>query len=185
MIKKVLKETENKMEKVLEATKREFDKVRTGRARPSLVEGIRVDYYGTMTPLNQMAQISAPEPRLITIKPWDKSSIEPIQKALMKSDLGLNPNSDGEVVRLNIPQLTEERRKELTKIVKKKAEEEKVAIRNIRRDANDELKELENNGDISEDNMYRGMDNIQEITDEYIQNIDLLLEEKEEEIMEV
>ncbi len=181
----VLRETEEKMKKVIEATKREFATVRTGRARPSLVEGVKVDYYGALTPLNRMAQISVPEPRLITIKPWDKSVIATIEKAIMKSDLGLNPNSDGEVIRLAIPQLTEQRRKDLVKVVKKKAEEERIAVRNLRRDANDELKMYKDEGEISEDDMYRGLDEIQELTNDYIKKVDKLLEEKEAEIMEV
>ncbi|MCK4257519.1 MAG: ribosome recycling factor [Halanaerobiales bacterium] len=181
----VLRETEEKMKKVIEATKREFGTVRTGRARPSLVEGIKVDYYGTPTPLNQMAQISVPEPRLITIKPWDKSVISSIEKAIMKSDLGLNPNSDGEVIRLSIPQLTEERRKKLVKVVKKKAEEERIAIRNLRRDANEELKLYKEESEISEDDMYQGLDEVQEVTNEFVKKIDELLKEKEAEIMEV
>lgn len=185
MIEQVLRETEEKMKLVIEATKRDFGTVRTGRARPSLLDNVRVDYYGVPTPLNQMSQIAAPEPRLLVIKPWDKSVIPLIEKAIMKSDLGLNPNSDGEIVRLNIPQLTEERRKELVKVVRKKAEEERVAVRNIRRDANDELKMYKEEGEIAEDNMYRALDDVQKLTDEYIKKIDQLLEEKEAEIMEV
>jgi ribosome recycling factor len=185
MTAEVLRETEEKMKKVIEACKREFGTIRTGRARPSLLDNIRVDYYGTMTPLNQMAQVSAPEPRLLTIKPWDRSVIPTIEKAILKSDLGLNPSSDGEVIRLNIPQLTEERRKDLVKVVKKKAEEERVAIRNLRREANEELKLYKEEGEISEDDMYRALDDIQKLTDEYVKKIDQLLVEKEEEIMEV
>lgn len=185
MIDQVKRETEDKMKKVIEACKHHFATVRTGRARPSLLENIKVDYYGAMTPLNQMAQVSAPEPRLLTIKPWDRSSISSIEKAIMKSDLGLTPNSDGEVIRLNIPQLTEERRKELVKVVKKKAEDERVAVRNIRRDANEELKLYEDEGEISEDDMYRALEDIQKLTDDYVKKIDQLLAEKEAEIMEV
>ncbi len=185
MVGQVLRETEEKMKKVIEATRREFGTIRTGRARPSLLENIKVDYYGVLTPLNQMAQIAVPEARLLTIKPWDKSQIPMIEKAILKSDLGLNPNSDGEIIRLSIPQLTEERRKELVKVVKKKAEEERVAIRNIRRDANDELKMYKDEGEIPEDNMYKGLDDIQKLTDDYIAKVDQLLEEKEAEIMEV
>ncbi|AZR72374.1 ribosome recycling factor [Anoxybacter fermentans] len=185
MITQVLKETEEKMKKVIEATKREFATIRTGRARPSLVENIKVEYYGTLTPLNQMAQISAPEPRLLTIRPWDKTAISAIEKAIIASDLGLTPNTDGEVIRLNIPQLTEERRKELVKVVRKKAEEERIVIRNLRREANEQLKKLKEDGEISEDEMYRGLDDVQELTDKYIEKIDKLLEEKEAEIMEI
>lgn len=185
MIDQVKRETEDKMKKVIEACKHHFSTIRTGRARPSLLDTVRVDYYGTPTPLNQMAQVSVPEPRLITIKPWDRSQISAIEKAIMKSDLGLTPNSDGELIRLALPQLTEERRKELVKVVKKKAEDERVAIRNIRRDANEELKLYKDEGEISEDDMYRSLDEIQKLTDDYIKKVDQLLTEKEEEIMEV
>ena len=185
MIDQIKRETEDKMQKVVEACKRDFGTVRTGRARPSLLENIKVDYYGAMTPLNQMAQVSAPEPRLLVIKPWDRTVISTIEKAILKSDLGLNPNSDGEVIRLNIPQLTEERRKELVKVCKKKAEDERVAVRNIRRDANEEAKLYKEEGEITEDDMYRLLDEIQKLTDDYIKKIDQLLAEKEAEIMEV
>jgi len=181
----VVKESENRMEKVIERTKKEFSMVRTGRATPSILEGIKADYYGTPTPINQMAKISVPESRQLVIQPWDKNAIKPIEKAILKSDLGLNPNVDGDVIRLIIPQLTEERRKELVKVVRNKAEEQRVAVRNIRRDANEDLKEMENNGDISEDNYHRGLENVQELTNSYIEMIDELLEEKEAEIMEV
>lgn len=159
--------------------------VRTGRATPSLLEGVKADYYGTPTPLNQMAKITVPESRQLVIQPWDKNAIKPIEKAILKSDLGLNPNVDGDVIRLIIPQLTEERRKELVRVVRNKAEDQRVAIRNIRRDANEDLKEMENSGDISEDNYHRGLENVQEMTNNYIEKIDELLEEKEAEIMEV
>ncbi len=185
MFDQVVKESENKMEKVIERTKKEFGMVRTGRATPSLLEGIKADYYGAPTPINQMAKISVPESRQLVIQPWDKNAIKPIEKAILKSDLGLNPNVDGEVIRLVIPQLTEERRKELVRVVRNKAEEQRVAVRNIRRDANEELKEMENIGDISEDNYHRGLENVQELTNNYIEMIDELLEEKEAEIMEV
>lgn len=185
MIDQIKREAEDKMKKVIETCKRDFSTVRTGRARPSLLENIKVDYYGAMTPLNQMAQVSAPEPRLLTIKPWDRTVINAIEKAILKSDLGLNPNSDGEIIRLNIPQLTEERRKELVKVCKKKAEDERVAIRNIRRDANEEAKMYKEEGEIAEDDMYKGLDEIQKLTDDYIKKIDQLLSEKEAEIMEV
>lgn len=185
MFDQVVKESEDRMEKVIERTKREFSMVRTGRATPSLLEGIKADYYGTPTPINQMAKISVPESRQLVIQPWDKNAIKPIEKAILKSDLGLNPNVDGDVIRLVIPQLTEERRKELVRVVRNKAEEQRVAVRNIRRDANEDLKEMENNGDISEDNYHRGLENVQELTNSYIEKIDELLEEKEAEIMEV
>jgi ribosome recycling factor len=185
MFKKVMKKTEKKMTKVYESTKKDFNTVRTGRARPSLVESIRVNYYGTQTPIDQLAKVVAPEARQLIIEPFDKNVIENIEKAIMKANLGLTPNNDGSVIRINIPQLTEERRKELAKIIHEKAEDGRISIRNIRRDANEELEQLEEDGEISEDNFHRGLDNIQELTDDYIENIDNLLEKKEEEIMEV
>ncbi len=185
IIGEVTKKTEKKMEKALKAAKNDFNTVRTGRARPSLVENIKVNYYGTSTPIQQMAKVVAPEARLIVIEPWDKNVIEDIEKAILKENLGLTPNNDGNVIRINIPKLTEERRKELVKVISNKAEDAKIVVRKIRRDANDELKKLEEAGDISEDNYHRGLDNIQEITDEYIEKIDELVEKKEEEIMEV
>ena len=180
-----MKTTEEKMEKAFQNTKKEFNTVRTGRARPSLVENIMVDYYGTQTPINQLANISAPEARQLIIEPFDKNVIENVEKAIMKENLGLTPNNDGNLIRINIPQLTEERRKELVKIVNEKAEDGRIAIRNIRREANDQLEDLEDDGTISEDNYHRGLENIQELTDEYIDKIDKLLERKKEEIMEV
>lgn len=185
MINKVMKTTKEKMEKAYQNTKKEFNTVRTGRARPSLVENIMVDYYGTQTPINQLANISAPEARQLIIEPFDKNVIENVEKAIMKENLGLTPNNDGNLIRINIPQLTEERRKELVKIVNEKAEDGRIAIRNIRREANDQLEEMEEDGEISEDNYHRGLDNIQELTDEYIEKVDNLLERKKEEIMEV
>ncbi|MCK8816497.1 ribosome recycling factor [Natroniella sulfidigena] len=185
MIAQVAKETKEKMDQVVDKTKREFNKVRTGRARPSLLDGIKAEYYGALTPLNQMAKVSAPEARQLLIKPFDANVIDEIEKAILKSDLGLTPNNDGDVIRINIPQLTEERRKELAQVVNNRAEEGKIAIRNIRREANSDLEELENEGEISEDNYHRGLENIQEITDEYIEKIDQLLEEKNAAIMDV
>ena len=185
MFNQVLKKTENNMEKVLHSTKEDFNTVRTGRARPSLVENIKADNYGVPTPIQQMAKVSAPEARLLVIEPWDKNVIENIEKAIMKANLGLTPNNDGNLIRINIPQLTEERIKELGKVIHEKAEEGRIKIRNIRREANEELKEMENNSDISEDNYHRGLDNVQELTDEYIDKIDNMMEDKEEEIMEV
>ena len=185
MINKVMKKTEKKMAEVYESTKKDFNTVRTGRARPSLVENIKVDYYGTQTPISQLAKVAAPEARQLVIEPFDKNVIENIEKAIMKANLGLTPNNDGNLIRINIPQLTEERRKDLVKVVHEKAENGRIAIRNIRREANDELEELEEEGEISEDNYHRGLDNIQELTDDYIEKIENLLEKKEEEIMEV
>ncbi|RCW51579.1 MULTISPECIES: ribosome recycling factor [unclassified Halanaerobium] len=185
MLNKVMKDTEDKMQKALEATKEDLNTIRTGRARPSLVENIKANNYGVATPIQQMAKIVAPEPRLIVIEPWDKNNIEAIEKAIMQENLGLNPNNDGNVIRINIPKLTEERRKELVKILHEKAEKGRITIRNIRRDANDMLKKYEKDGEISEDNMHRGLDNVQELTDKYIDKIDSITNKKEEEIMEV
>lgn len=173
------------MLRVIDLCKKDFSTIRTGRASPSILDNIRADYYGTPTPLNQMAKISVPEPRLIVVQPWDKEGLKSIERAILKSDLGLNPTVDGELIRLSIPQLTEERRKELVKVVRNKAEDQRVNVRNNRREANEELKMLENDGDISEDLYHRGLEKIQEITDEFIEEIDNLLKEKEAEIMEV
>lgn len=185
MIRKVTRDTETRMKKVMKSTKKEFDTVRTGRARPSLVENIKANYYGTPTPIQQMAKVVAPEARLLVIEPFDKNAMEDIEKAIMKANLGLTPNNDGSVIRINIPQLTEERRKEMVKVINDKAEKGKIALRNIRREANEELKELEEEGEISEDNYHRGLDNVQEVTDEYEDKIDELVDKKKEEIMEV
>ncbi len=185
MIRKVKKETEGRMEKVIKSTKEDFNTIRTGRARPSLVEHISANYYGTPTPIQQMAKVVAPEARTLVIEPWDKNVIGDIEKAILKANIGLTPSNDGNIIRINIPQLTEERRKELAKVLHNKAENGRIAIRNIRRDSNEELKELENNSEISEDNYHRGLDMIQELTDEYIAKIEDMLKAKEAEIMEV
>ncbi|WP_027338724.1 ribosome recycling factor [Halonatronum saccharophilum] len=185
MIKEVASNTKKEMDNVIEKTKNEFAKVQTGRAKASLLDSVKAEYYGALTPINQMAKVSAPEPRQLLVSPFDKSVIDDIEKAILKSDLGLNPNNDGDVIRINIPQLTEERRKDLAKVVNKKAEEGKIAIRSIRRQANSELEAFEKDGDISEDNYRRGLDNIQDITDQYIAKIDELLEKKIADIMEV
>jgi ribosome recycling factor len=158
--------------------------VRTGRASLSLLDGIRVDYYGTQTQLNQMASLSVPESRLIVIQPWDVSAIKDVEKAILKSDLGLTPSSDGKLIRISIPPLTEERRKELVKVVSKMCEEHKIAARNIRRDANDLLKGFKKDGDISEDDAFKAQDNVQKITDDFIKQIDEIYKEKEKEILE-
>lgn len=178
-------DTNDRMAKALEAIKREFASIRTGKANASLLDGIKVDYYGTMTPLSQVANISAPDSRLLVIHPWEKKLIPEIIKAIQKSDLGLNPLSDPNVVRLPIPALTEERRKDLVKLVKKVAEEGKVAVRNIRRDANDALKKAEKGKAISEDESRKGQDKVQEITNEHIEKIDEMVKHKEQEVMEV
>lgn len=185
MTKEVLQDCERKMQGVIEATKQAFAAIRTGRANPALLDRIQVEYYGTMTPLNQLATISAPEARLLLIQPWDKNSVKDIEKAILKSDLGLTPNSDGAVIRLVIPPLTEERRKDLVKLVRKEAEDKRVAIRNIRREANESLRDLEKEGSLSEDERHRAEDDVQELTDKYIEIINQLLEAKENEIMEV
>ncbi|SDL60831.1 ribosome recycling factor [Halarsenatibacter silvermanii] len=185
MIGQVEAEAEEKMQEVIEDLENEFKNIQTGRARPSLVEDIVVNYYGEKTPLNQMAKISAPEARLLVIEPWDKSVIENIEKAIMKEDLGFNPNNDGNVIRINIPKLTEERRNQLSKLASEKAEEARVSIREIRREGIEELELLEDESEISEDNYYRGEENMQELHDQYIDRIDEMLEEKKERIMEV
>ncbi|MBW2544593.1 MAG: ribosome recycling factor [Deltaproteobacteria bacterium] len=177
-----LKET---MEGDIQSLGKSFNKVRTGRASVALLDGIKVDYYGVMTPLNQIATLSTPESQLILISPWDKGAIDAIGKAVQKSELGLVPNSDGKVIRINIPPLTEERRKELVKVVKKITEEYKVRLRNARRDANNDFKKLKTDGDISEDNMHDHQNKVQEITDDYINKTDKILAAKEAEIMEI
>ncbi|MEK5324634.1 ribosome recycling factor [Aeribacillus sp. FSL M8-0254] len=185
MSKQVLSQAKEKMEKALSAFKRELAGVRAGRANASLLDKIQVDYYGVPTPVNQLASISTPEARLLVVQPYDKSTIGEVEKAILKSDLGLTPTSDGSVIRITIPPLTEERRKELTKVVRKYSEDAKVAVRNIRRDANDELKKLEKAGDITEDELRGFQDDVQKLTDEYIKKIDSATKEKEKEIMEV
>jgi len=185
MIQELRKKTSDRMQGAIDALKKEFGSVRTGRASMGLLDGIVVDYYGTSTPVQQLASLSIPESRQIAIQPWDNRLIPEIEKAIMKSDLGLTPMNDGKVIRINIPILTEERRKQLVKIVKKRAEESKIAIRNIRRDGNEELKKLEKEEHISEDEVKKEHEEIQKITDSFIKRIDDLLEHKENEIMEV
>jgi ribosome recycling factor len=180
-----VKDSEQKMQKAVEVLRRDFASLRAGRANPALLERVMVDYYGTPTPLNQVGNIGVPEPRMLVVQPWDKTLIPAIEKAILKSDLGVTPNSDGNVIRIVIPQLTQERRKELAKVVKKKAEEARVAVRNIRRDFNDRLKAMEKKGEISEDEMRRQQDALQKTTDNYVKTIDKTTEAKEQEIMEV
>lgn len=172
------------MGKSIDALKNEFKKVRTGRASLALFEGIKVSYYGTPTPLNQVASLSVPESRLIVIQPWDQSVIGEIEKEILKSELGLTPMNDGKVIRVPIPPLTEERRKELVKVVHKIAEEHRISIRNIRRDTNELLKGLKKDGEIAEDDFYRAQDKVQKITDDYIRLVDQTYQEKEKEILE-
>ncbi|MDI6630930.1 MAG: ribosome recycling factor [Bacillota bacterium] len=173
------------MKKAVEHLKRELITIRTGRATPALLDKVMVNYYGNPTPVNQLATINVPEPRLLVIQPWDKSVLSEIERAIMKSDLGINPVNDGAVIRLVLPQLTQERRQELVKLVRKKAEEERVAVRNIRRDTNDELKKLQKEGGFSEDELKRLQGEVQKLTDKYIKEIDNVLAAKEKEIMEV
>jgi ribosome recycling factor len=185
MIADVKSKTSAVMVKALESFKRDLTKVRTGRASLSLLDDIRVDYYGTPTPLNQVGALAVPEPRLITIQPWEKNLVSEIEKAILKSDLGLNPNSDGQVIRLVFPPLTEERRKEMAKQVKRMGEDAKVAIRNARRDGNDTLKKLEKDKEITEDELKRGEKEIQELTDDYVARVDKVVAEKEKDLMEI
>lgn len=185
MEEKIYADATAKMEKTITALKNDLNKVRTGRASLALLDDIRVDYYGTPTPLNQMATLSVPEPRLITIQPWDATMIGEIEKAILKSELGLTPVNDGKIIRINIPRLTEERRKELVKVVKKMGEGARVALRNIRRDANEQLKALEKNKKISQDQLRHWMDKVQEATDKSIEKVDMALSAKEKEILEI
>ncbi len=181
----IFEELKDNMEKGIAALEKSFSKVRTGRASIALLDGIRVEYYGTQTPLNQVATLSVPESRLIVISPWDSSVIGLIEKAIQKSDLGLMPSNDGKVIRLSIPPLTEERRKELVKVVKKMSEESKVNIRNIRRDANEQLKDLKKDNTLSEDELFRHQEEVQKVTNKYIEKVDQVLATKEKEIMEI
>jgi ribosome recycling factor len=173
------------MEKTISSLDKSFSRVRTGRASVSLLDGIKVDYYGTPTPIAQMATLSVPESRLIVIAPWDATAIGAIEKGIQKSDLGLMPSTDGKVIRISIPQLTEERRKELVKVVKKMAEEGKVKLRNERRDANEKMKDLKKNNKITEDELFSAQDEVQKLTDQYIEKTDKILAVKEKEIMEI
>ena len=179
----IFSEAKNKMDKAIEHYKKELSSIRTGRASSSILNPVKVDYYGTPTPLNNIANITIPESQLISIQPFDPSSLELIEKAISDADLGLTPNNDGNVIRLNIPSLTQERRKELVKQVHKIIEDGRIAIRNIRRDANDQLKKLEKSHDLSEDNLKRELDNIQEITDTYISTLNQIQDSKENEIL--
>lgn len=185
MIDDVKADAENKMKKSIEAFKRELAGIRTGRASPALVEPLKVEYYGVATPLQQIAAISVPEARLLMIKPYDQSTLSAIEKAILKSDLGLTPMNDGKVIRLPLPALNEERRRELTKVVRKHAEETHVAVRNVRRDALKDLEEMEKEKMISEDQHFKGKDLLQEVTDRSITQVDQIAKAKEAEIMEV
>lgn len=185
MIKDLLNDAQDRMEKVEKILISDFSTMRAGRATPALLDRVQVDYYGTPTPVNQTANISCPEPRLIVVQPWDKNMLAAIEKAILKSDLGITPNNDGTVIRLAIPQLTEERRKDLVKQCSKKAEESKVAIRNIRRDVNDGIKALEKSKEASEDEVKKGLDDAQKLTDKFIKRVEDVLAQKEKEVMEV
>ena len=185
MPKQVVEQTKDKMSKSISAYSRELSTIRAGRASASLLDKISIDYYGAPTPINQMAGIATPEARLITIQPYDKTILGDIEKAIMKSDLGINPTNDGTLIRMVIPALTEERRKDLVKQVKKEAEEAKINIRNVRRDGNDDLKKLEKSGVITEDDLRSYSEEIQKLTDSNIEKIDTITKDKEKEIMEV
>ena len=181
----ILKETETKMTKALESTKEKFSSIRAGRANVTMLDGITIDAYGTPSPLSQVGTLSAPEARLLTIDPWDKTLIPAIEKAIQHSNLGLNPSNDGKIIRLLVPELTAERRKEYVKIVKKEAEDGKVAIRNIRKEINNKLRKMEKDGEITEDELKSNEDSVQKFTDKFIKNIDETLEKKEVELTTV
>jgi ribosome recycling factor len=181
----VVADAQRRMDKTIDSTRSEFGSVRTGRASAGLLDRIQVSYYGTKTPLNQLAQISVPEPRLLSIQPYDKGAIKEIERAILESDLGLTPANDGQVIRLPVPQLTEQRRKELVRVVGKLAEEGRIALRNVRRDAITQLKELEKDGDVGSDDLHRAEDRMQKLTDEHVKMVDELYKHKETEILEV
>jgi ribosome recycling factor len=181
----VLKDAKSRMDKAVASLEKEFSHLRTGRASVSLLDGLKVDYYGTLTPIDQIASLSTPDSRTITIQPWDRAAFGLVEKAIQKSDLGLTPVNDGKIIRIGIPPLTEDRRKELVKVGKKYTEEAKVAVRNIRRDANDALKKLQKDKAISEDDLRKGEADIQKTTDSYVTKLDQALARKEKEIMEI
>jgi ribosome recycling factor len=185
MIKDITLSAEDKMNKTISVLKKDLASMKAGRANPTILDRVEVEYYGSMVPISQVGNISAPEPRIILIQPWEKSSLKTIEKAILKSDLGLTPSNDGVVIRLIIPELTEETRKTLVKNVKKSGEEAKVAVRSIRRDSNDKIKALKKNSEISEDDMKKAEDDIQKKTDNFIKEVDKIIENKEKEIMAV
>lgn len=184
-IKEIQKGAETRMKKGVENTRSELSKIRTGKASPAMLDTVKVEYYGSMVPLKQVANVNTPEARLLTIQPWEKNLIAEIEKAIQKADLGLNPVNDGILIRLPIPQLTEERRKDLVRLCHKLVEEGRITIRNVRRDTNDKLKSIEREHEISEDQYHTTMDDIQKLTDQYIKEVDEILAKKEEEVMEV
>ncbi len=185
MVQEQLQDAKTRMHKAVEALKHELATVRTGRASPGLVEHLRVDYYGAPTPLNQLATITAPDAKLIVIQPYDRSSLGTVEKAILKSDLGLTPNNDGTVIRLNIPPLTDERRRELAKHVRKRVEEARVAVRNVRRDCHEQMRQLEHEHSISQDGLHRSETELQKLTDEQIQEVDRIGEGKEQEVLAI
>jgi len=185
MIDLIISEAGEKMDKSVSALKKDHQKIRTGRASLNLLDDVRVDYYNTPTPLNQIASLSVPESRLITIQPWDASAIKEIEKAIMKSNLGLTPSSDGKIIRIAIPPLTADRRKDIVKQVNKVCEDYRIAVRNVRREANDSLKALKKDGDASEDDVAKALDKVQKLTDEHVAKIDDMFKDKEKEILEV
>jgi ribosome recycling factor len=185
MVNDALQDAENRMKKAVEVLREDLMTIRTGRASPALVERLRIDYYGAPTPLNQLAAISAPEPRLLVIRPWDPTAAAEIEKAILKSELGLTPSNDGTIIRLPIPRLTEERRRELTKVVGRRVEEGRVAVRNIRRDVQDDLRAFEKEKLITEDDLYGSRKKLQDLHDEYVEQMDEIGKAKEQEIMEV
>ena len=183
MVDLILEDAKDRMQKAVSVTQEELSKLRTGKATPALVEHVKVDAYGTKVPMNQVANISTPDATLLVVNPYDKSLVGPIERAIRDADLGLNPSNDGQIIRVPVPHLSEERRKELVKIAHRYAEEGRSAIRNVRRDANDHLKKSQKDGEISEDELHRALDRVQEITDSEIKRVDALLEHKESEIM--
>lgn len=185
MLKEMYKDTEDRMKKAVDVINRELATVRTGKASPKMLEGIKVEYYGTLMPLNQVASISTPDPKLLVVQPWEQTVVPEIIKAVQKADLGLNPIAEGNIVRLPIPPLTEERRQDMVKLVKKLGEEGKIAIRNIRRDANEKLKKAEKDSEITEDDLELGQKQIQDYTDSYIEKISNIVKAKEQEVMEI
>lgn len=185
MVKDTLNQAEAKMRKAVEALGHHLGSIRTGRASPALVEHLHVEYYGSEMPLNQLANISAPDARMLVIQPWDKGAMKAIEKAIQTSDLGLNPNNDGQVIRLSIPALTEQRRKDMVKLVKKEVEEQKVSLRNVRRDAQSDLKKLESDKQISEDELKRAQEKLEQLTGQYTKELEQLGHNKEREVMEV
>lgn len=185
MIEELLEDSQERMDKAVDAIRHEFSTVRTGRASPALLERVNVDYYGTLTPLRQLATLSAPEARLLTVQPYDKSSIKAIEKAILESDVGLTPNNDGAIIRLAVPELTEERRKQLVKVVHNMAEEGRVSVRNVRRDVMHDLRELKSEGEVGSDDEHRAESELQKLTDVKIAELDALLKGKETEVLEV